>query len=149
MQLANKKIDLSYDIPYTAGYSKDGKIIYIDRKLPQIVESRYYNNIPIDLHKYLLHHELIEKTLIDEFSYSYLYAHRLALAAEVELLHVDNIDVDAYYGLSQKYYDFNAQLENITSVPLDLDLRPYVEDGRFDIVEHVINLQLAEKKGKV
>ena len=30
-----KNLDRKHDIPYLAGYSKDGKIIYIDRHMPQ------------------------------------------------------------------------------------------------------------------
>ena len=30
-----KKLDRSHDIPYLAGYSLDGKTIYIDRHLPR------------------------------------------------------------------------------------------------------------------
>ncbi len=31
-----KRLDRKHDIPYLAGYSKDGKIIYIDRHMPKI-----------------------------------------------------------------------------------------------------------------
>jgi hypothetical protein len=33
------KIDHSYDIPYIAGYSKDGRTIYLDRHLPRSFRS--------------------------------------------------------------------------------------------------------------
>ena len=33
-----KKFDRKHDIPYLAGYSLDGKTIYIDRHMPQIVQ---------------------------------------------------------------------------------------------------------------
>ena len=33
-----KKLDRKHDIPYLAGYSLDGKIIYIDRHMPEIVQ---------------------------------------------------------------------------------------------------------------
>ena len=33
-----KNLDRKHDIPYVAGYSKDGKTIYIDRHLPSEME---------------------------------------------------------------------------------------------------------------
>ena len=35
-----KKVDRSHDIPYLAGYSKNGKTIYIDRSMPKSLPFR-------------------------------------------------------------------------------------------------------------
>lgn len=146
MDLKDRKVDYSYDIPYTSGYSKDGKTIYVDRKLPQFLQSEY--GYKIDLFKYLLHHEVTEKTMMEAFGYDYLKAHRLALAVEFDLLQQDGILIDEYWGGSQKYYDFNELVENVTRVPLDLDIKPYLDDGRDDLVGHIITLQVAQRKAE-
>ena len=35
-----KKVDRRHDIPYLAGYSKNGKTIYIDRNMPKVFPFR-------------------------------------------------------------------------------------------------------------
>ena len=55
-----KKFDRKHDIPYLAGYSLDGKTIYIDRHLPRSFE---YKGRAIAVDRYLLLHEEVEKTL--------------------------------------------------------------------------------------
>ena len=52
-----------HDIPYLAGYSLDGKTIYIDRHMPQIFKFR---GRTIDTDRFLILHEEVEKTLIDQ-----------------------------------------------------------------------------------
>jgi hypothetical protein len=57
-----KKLDRSHDIPYLAGYSRDGKTIYIDRHMPR---SFRYRGRTIETDRFLILHEEVEKTLID------------------------------------------------------------------------------------
>jgi hypothetical protein len=147
MDLRDKKIDKTYDIPYTAGYSKDGKTIYIDRKMPEFLTSRYYDNQVMDVHKYLVHHEVTEKTFMDTFGYSYIKAHSLALAVEAALMAQDGVMIDEYYGLSESYYIANERLDAINLVPLDLDITPYLDDGREDLVGRILECQVAQRKG--
>src|SRR5471030_2023728 len=56
-----KKLDRKHDIPYLAGYSRDGKTIYIDRHMPKTLK---YQGREIDTDRYLILHEEVEKTLI-------------------------------------------------------------------------------------
>src|SRR6266545_1427831 len=70
-----KKLDRSHDIPYVAGYSKDGKTIYIDRHMPP---SFRYKGREIDSDRFLILHEEVEKTLIDQLNLHYLHAHQIA-----------------------------------------------------------------------
>jgi hypothetical protein len=49
-----KMLDRKHDIPYLAGYSKDGKTIYIDRHMPS---SFRYDGRDIDTDRYLILHE--------------------------------------------------------------------------------------------
>ena len=57
-----KTLDRKHDIPYLAGYSKDGKTIYIDRHMPS---SFRYEGRDINTDRYLILHEEVEKTLIE------------------------------------------------------------------------------------
>ena len=74
-----KKLDRSHDIPYLAGYSLDGKTIYIDRHMPQ---SFKFRGRTIDTDRFLILHEEVEKTLIDQLGLHYLHAHQIATRAE-------------------------------------------------------------------
>src|SRR5215207_6013254 len=70
-----RTIDHSHDIPYVAGYSKDGRTIYIDRHLPRSFRSwmkRVY------VAPFLLTHDLVEKALLDRLRLHYLHAHQIA-----------------------------------------------------------------------
>ena len=49
-----KTLDRKHDIPYLAGYSKDGKTIYIDRHMPS---SFRYDGRDINTDRYLILHE--------------------------------------------------------------------------------------------
>ena len=69
----------SRDIPYLAGYSRDGKTIYIDRHMPP---SFRYRGRDIDTDRFLILHEEVEKTLIDQLDLHYLHAHQIATRAE-------------------------------------------------------------------
>ena len=74
-----KKFDRKHDIPYLAGYSQDGKTIYIDRHMPA---SFKYRGRTIDTDRFLILHEEVEKTLIDQLGLHYLHAHQIATRAE-------------------------------------------------------------------
>ena len=60
-----KMLDRKHDIPYLAGYSQDGKIIYIDRHMPETMK---YAGREIDTDRFLILHEEVEKTLIDQLN---------------------------------------------------------------------------------
>src|SRR5262249_60698861 len=64
-----KKLDRKHDVPYLAGYSKDGKNIYIDRHMPA---SFRYSRKENDNHRYLVLHQEGEKTPMD-----HLHTHHL------------------------------------------------------------------------
>src|SRR5215469_10634832 len=60
-----KNFDRKHDIPYLAGYSLDGKTIYIDRHMPQAFKFR---GRTVETHRFLILHEEVEKTLIDQLA---------------------------------------------------------------------------------
>lgn len=74
-----KKLDREHDIPYLAGYSVDGTIIYIDRHMPQTFKHR---DRDIETDRFLILHEEVEKTMIDQLNLHYLHAHQIAARAE-------------------------------------------------------------------
>src|SRR6185369_236873 len=64
-------IDKDHDVPYVAGYSKTGRTIYFDRRLPRLIRG-------IPLEPYLREHELVESILIHQFGWDYQDAHHAA-----------------------------------------------------------------------
>ena len=88
-----KALDRKHDIPYLAGYSQDGKTIYIDRHMPRTMR---YQGRDIDTDRYLILHEEVEKTLIDQLNLHYLHAHQIATRAEqaAGLVTAGRLDLD-------------------------------------------------------
>ena len=72
-----KKFDRKHDVPYLAGYSFDGKTIYIDRHMPETFE---FQGRTINTDRFLVLHEEVEKTLIDQLGLHYLGADQIATA---------------------------------------------------------------------
>ncbi len=136
------RLDRSYDIPYLAGYSQDGKTIYIDRHLPDTFSYRG-KKVPVD--RYLILHESVEKTLIDELNLHYLHAHQIATRAEEAAVRADRILWSAYDRFMQRYVKTIGD-ESLTRVPTDLDLKPYRDEHDKDLIAR---MQLAEATGKL
>jgi len=117
------KIIDKYDVPYVAGYSKDGKDIYIDRHL-----NVDFNGT--DITKYLLVHERVEKALIDVFGLRYQEAHHIALAVEHDAVVGDGINWRDYSKFIDKYIK-RLDHENLKLSPPNLDLTPYEDEKDF------------------
>src|SRR5437879_13234197 len=83
-----KKLDRSHDLPYLAGYSRDGKTIYIDRHMPK---SFTCNSRRIRTDRFLLVHEAVEKALIQLLGLHYQHAHQIALRAEQAAVRAEGI----------------------------------------------------------
>ena len=56
-------VNRDYDIPYIAGYSRDGHTVFIDRHLPK---SFRWLMKTVRVEPFLLTHEIVEKALLDE-----------------------------------------------------------------------------------
>lgn len=130
-----------YDIPYLAGYSLDGKTVYIDRHLPATFT---YRGKKVSVDRYLILHETVEKTLIDELGLHYLHAHQIATRAEEAAVRADKISWSAYDRFMQKYVK-QVGSERLKRVPRDLDLKPYRDEHDRDLL---VRLQAAEQKKK-
>jgi hypothetical protein len=126
-------IDRSHDIPYLAGYSLDGKRIYIDRHLP---ETFLYRRRAIRVDRYLLLHEEVEKTLIDQLALHYQHAHQIATRAEEAAVRADGISWRAYDRFMQTYVKRMGD-ERLTKVPADLDLKPYRDEHDYDLMRRM------------
>ncbi len=128
-----KKLDRGHDIPYLAGYSKDGKTIYIDRHMPG---EWVYKGRRIDTDRFLLLHEEVEKTLIDQLDLHYLHAHQIATRAEEAAVRAAGISWRDYDRFMQKYVK-TMDDERLTKVPADLDLKPYRDEHDIDLLERM------------
>ena len=130
-----KTIDRRHDIPYLAGYSRDGKIIYIDRHMPKTMR---YAGREIDTDRYLILHEEVEKTLIDQLGLHYLHAHQIASRAEQAAMRAAGIRWRDYDRFMQKYVKRIGD-ERLTKVPADLDLKPYRDEHDVDLVKRMLS----------
>ncbi len=137
-----KKLDRAHDIPYLAGYSQDGKTIYIDRHMPRTMKFRRRE---IDTDRFLILHEEVEKTLIDQLGLHYLHAHQIATRAEEAAVRAAGIGWRDYDRFMQKHVKKIGD-ERLTKVPADLDLRPYRDEHDFELLQRMLD---CFEKGKV
>jgi hypothetical protein len=128
-----KKLDRRHDIPYLAGYSRDGKTIYIDRHMPKCFR---YRGREIDTDRFLILHEEVEKTLIDQLDLHYLHAHQIATRAEQAAVRAARVPWEAYDNFMQKYVKEIGD-ERLTKVPDDLDLKPYRDEHDTDLLQRM------------
>ena len=129
-----KKFDRKHDIPYLAGYSEDGKIIYIDRHMPR---SFKFRGRTIETDRYLMLHEEVEKTLIDQLGLHYLHAHQIATRAEQAAVRAAGVNWHDYDRFMQKYVKRIGD-ERLTKVPDDLDTKPYRDEHDDDLLRRML-----------
>ena len=151
-QLKRRRLVLpnDWDIPYLAGYSKDGTKIYIDRDL----SFWNYKGRYIDTDQFLKLHEGVEKALIDALQEAkghdlevllsclrmksrkdqiYFHAHGVATCAELYAVEMafGPAGVAAYNRFMRGQVK-RAEDERIKRVPADLDMTPYAGDDAQD-----------------
>ncbi len=129
-----KKLDRKHDIPYLAGYSEDGKTIYIDRHMPQ---SFKFRGRTIETDRFLILHEEVEKTLIDQLGLHYLHAHQIATRAEQAAVRAAGVNWYDYDRFMQKYVKRIGD-ERLTKVPDDLDTKPYRDEHDDDLLRRML-----------
>jgi hypothetical protein len=130
-----KNLDRKHDIPYLAGYSRDGKTIYIDRHMPSTF---HYDDREINTDRYLILHEEVEKTLIDQLNLHYLHAHQIATRAEQAAVRAAGILWRDYDAFMQKHVKHIGD-ERLSKVPADLDLKPYRDEHDYDLVQRMLD----------
>ena len=138
-----KKLDRKHDIPYLAGYSEDGQTIYIDRHMPKTMS---YGGREINTDRYLILHEEVEKTLIDQLDLHYLHAHQIATRAEQAAVRAAGLSWHAYDRFMQKYVK-RVSDERLKKVPDDLDLKPYRDEHDTDLLRRMMR-SLAKGAGR-
>jgi len=129
-----KKFDRRHDIPYLAGYSLDGKTIYIDRHMPK---SFKFRGRTIETDRFLILHEEVEKTLMDQLGLHYLHAHQIATRAEEAAVRAAGVEWSAYDRFMQKFVKRIGD-ERLTKVPKDLDLKPYRDEHDRDLLRRML-----------
>jgi len=129
-----KKFDRRHDIPYLAGYSLDGKTIYIDRHMPK---SFKFRGRTIETDRFLILHEEVEKTLMDQLGLHYLHAHQIATRAEEAAVRAAGVEWAAYDRFMQKFVKRFGD-ERLTKVPKDLDLKPYRDEHDNDLLRRML-----------
>ena len=115
------KVVRGVDIPYAAGYSRDGKTVYVDRDVP-----KKFGDIDVD--RYLIIHECIEKALMDALGLPYEYAHALATICEERAVQADGHDLAAYNAAWDKVIRKVGSRGKYPDVPKDLDTDPYTQE---------------------
>jgi hypothetical protein len=133
IRVTNRK----YDIPYIAGYSVDGKTVFIDRHLPRTFR---WKGRSVRVEPFLLTHEIIEKTLLDQLQLHYLHAHQIALRAERAAVEAAGVSWDVYNRF-MKRYEKPIDAEKLVSVPPDLDLTPYRDEKDFALLHQLVKLE--------
>jgi len=128
-----KNLDRKHDIPYLAGYSQDGKTIYIDRHMPSTMR---IGGRDIDTDRFLILHEEVEKTLIDQLGLHYLHAHQIATRAEEAAVRAAGVRWRDYDRFMQKHVKTIGD-ERLSKVPPDLDLKPYRDEHDFDLLKRM------------
>lgn len=128
------KVTRDFDIPYIAGYSGDGKTVYIDRHLPRTMA---WKGREIRLAPFLVTHEIVEKALLDELRLHYLHAHQIALRAERDAVRGAGLTWRAYQAV-MKAHEKAIDEESLKNVPGDLDLTPYEDLDDYALLDRLV-----------
>lgn len=129
------RVDRDYDIPYLAGYSKDGRVVYVDRHLPLTVR---FGGASVAVLPFLIVHERTEKGLEDCLGLDYEEAHKVATWREHRELLKARRSVKLYEAALDPYIKA-SQLEQIVKVPRDLDMKPYRDSGDKKLIERMLD----------
>lgn len=129
-----KKVDHSYDIPFIAGSSTDGKTIYIDRHLPRTF-SWLLKKVRVE--QFIVVHEAVEKALLDKLELHYLHAHQIALRMEHDAIKEAGVSWYIYQGFMKKYEKPISE-EKLKRVPRNLELQPYRDEKEFSLLEKMV-----------
>jgi hypothetical protein len=129
-----------FDIPDLAGYSTNGRRLFVDRHLAQArpdIAGLPYDQwiqalVGVDLKRNRCGHEPAEKAAIDVWGYSYPGAHEdVAEPNEHEMAKAIGLDW-ARYVPELKPWIKRVEAERIERPPHDLDCHPYYDDPDAD-----------------
>jgi hypothetical protein len=128
------RVNRAYDIPYIAGYSVDGRTVFIDRHLPRTFR---WLMKTVRVEPFLLTHEIVEKSLLDELRLHYLHAHQIAVRAERDAVKAAGVSWWAYQRFIKKH-ERAIEQETIMKVPSSLDLTPYRDEKDFALLKRLV-----------
>ena len=120
-------VNRNYDIPYIAGYSQDGRTVFIDRHLPRTFR---WLMKTVRVEPFLMTHEIVEKALLDELRLHYLHAHQIAVRIERDAVKAAGVSWWAYQRF-MKQHEKVIEEERLIRVPATLDLTPYRDEHDF------------------
>ena len=106
-----------------------------------------YRGRTIDTDRFLILHEEVEKTLIDQLGLHYLHAHQIATRAEEAAVRAAGVGWHAYDRFMQKYVKTIGD-ERLKKVPKDLDLKPYRDEHDDDLLKRMLASVRAGKAPK-
>lgn len=134
-------VNAEYDIPYGFGISRDGKTLYRDKDIPQILD---VDGTPVDLDEKCTVHELTEFSHCKDGD-PYLQGHQKADEAEHPLVAADGVDPVRYEAVLAPYLDQAEDKGKAGSAhtPPDLATYPYEAMGTLAYLK-----QPAEKLAK-
>ena len=132
---------IHYDIPYIAGYSRDGSTVFIDRHLPR---SFRWLAKTVRVEPFLLTHEIVEKALLDELRLHYLHAHQIALRAERDAVKAAGVSWWAYQRF-MKQHERPIEEEVLLRVPAALDLTPYRDEKDYALLERLVRKERSRR----
>ena len=115
-------VDTTHEVPFCAGMSKDGKTMYVDRKVN-------LKRGGMDRTKPLLVHEVTEWLYVTYFGMKYLEAHNLALAAEEACVRAQRLDPATYNRLWDEDIRKVGSRGKYKDIPSDLQTEQYEQQG--------------------
>ena len=126
------RLDRDHDIPYLAGYNVNWSKIYIDRHLETHFKDHTGRSHQVD--RFLILHEATEKAMIDSWGLHYQHAHQIALRAEEAAVRASGILWHDYDQFMQQWIK-RADSGQVSKVPADLDLTPYLDENDHDLIK--------------
>ena len=126
------KVDRSYDIPYIADYSKDGKTVFIDRHFKSKLNG-------IDVSPFVIIHEVTEKTVLDNYGLRYHRAHLIAEHIEKEKVKEAGLEWNKYQTFVMSQYK-GMHHEKLVRVPHNLDLTPYRDSHDYEVMKELMKV---------
>jgi hypothetical protein len=126
-------VNRTFDIPYIAGYSRNGKTVFIDRHMPASFATEGKR---VKTDRFLVLHELVEKSLLDELRLHYLHAHQIALRSEQAAVRAAGVSWHDYNAFTQAN-EKKIGDERLQRVPETLDLTPYSDEKDFPILQRL------------
>jgi hypothetical protein len=138
------KVNRNYDVPYIAGYSIDGGTIYIDCDLPKTLS---YDGKRADILPFVILHESVEKSLVDQLGLIDQHAHQFAQRLEQAAIRDAGISWRKYDAFIQAHLK-NAEGRPDLHIPPDLDLKPYRDEDDYPMPQRMQRASKRPRRGK-